>query len=406
MKTEERTRTPRRGRTLGPFERMVLDVVGRRVRTGRLELDLPDGSRKVFVGREDGPQARLSVRDPRILRRVATTGAIGLADGYIAGEYATEDLASFIELMALHVEPEHRVAVPVILDRVGRAIWHALGRGGGPRGPLKDVVEHYDLGNDFYALWLDPSMTYSSGVFARDEMSLEQAQREKYRRLAEAADIRAGHRVLEIGSGWGGFATYLAELGAEVSTITVSREQAAYVEKRAAERGLRGRVHVRLEDFAEHRGSYDRLVSVEMIESIPRSRWGEYFGALRDRVRPGGLIGLQVITVADHHWRSSDENPDFIRRYVFPGGQVPAPMILHGLAEGVGLRWVSDEGHGASYARTLRCWLEAFDARWQQIEALGFDEPFRRMWRYYLAYCEGGFRAGRADVSQIVLERP
>lgn len=407
MKTEERTRTPRRGRRLGPFERTVLAVVGRRVRTGRLEVDLPDGSRRVFDGRADGPHARVSVRDGRILRRVGTTGAIGLADGYIAGEYETADLASFIELMALHVEPAHRVPVPAAVDRVGRAIWRTLGRGGGPRGPLQDVVQHYDLGNEFYGLWLDPSMTYSAGVFARDEMTLEEAQREKYRRLAEAADIRAGHSVLEIGSGWGGFATYLAdELGADVTTLTVSREQAAYVGEIVARRGLGDRVHVRLEDFAGHRGTYDRIVSVEMIESIPGSRWGEYFGALHDRVRPGGMIGLQIITVADHHWRASNENPDFIRRYIFPGGQVPAPMVLRGLTERAGLRWVADEAHGASYARTLRCWLAAFDARWPQIEGLGFDEPFRRMWRYYLAYCEGGFRAGRADVSQIVLTRP
>jgi cyclopropane-fatty-acyl-phospholipid synthase len=407
MKTEERTRTSRRGRRLGPFERTVLAVVGRRVRAGRLEVDLPDGSRRVFDGRDDGPQARVSVHDPRILRRVGTTGAIGLADGYIAGDYASDDLASFIELMALHVEPAHRVPVPPVVDRAGRAIWRALGRGGGPRGPLKDVVQHYDLGNAFYALWLDPSMTYSSGVFARDEMTLEEAQREKYRRLAEATDIRAGHEVLEIGSGWGGFATYLAgERGADVTTLTVSREQAAYVERIVAERGLSGKVHVRLEDFAAHRGTYDRLVSVEMIESIPGSRWPEYLRTLHQRVRPGGLIGLQVITVADHHWRASNENPDFIRRYIFPGGQVPAPMVLHRLADRAGLRWVADEAHGQSYARTLRYWLEAFDAHWPQIAALGFDEPFRRMWRYYLAYCEGGFRAGRADVSQIVLARP
>jgi cyclopropane-fatty-acyl-phospholipid synthase len=407
VRTADRLHPARPARPrLGALERGILSVVGGRVRVGRLTVDLPDGSRRVFDGKGDGPHAQVELRDGRLLRRVATTGAIGLADGYIAGEYGTDDLASFIELAALHVEPAHRTRVPAALDRGGRALWRALGRGAAPRGPLRDIVQHYDLGNAFYALWLDPTMTYSSAVFARDEMTLEEAQREKYRRLAEATGVREGEHVVEIGSGWGGFAAYLAaELGARVTTLTVSREQATWVEALIARRGLRDRVQVRLEDFAEHRGTYDRAVSVEMIESIPRGRWDGYFGALRRLVRPGGTIGLQVITVADHHWDDSNRNPDFIRRYIFPGGQVPAPKVLHALTARHGLEWRTHEEHGASYARTLRCWREAFEAHWHEIEALGFDEPFRRMWRYYLAYCEGGFRAGRVDVGQIVLTR-
>ena len=393
-------------RGLGPLERGILSVVGGRVRVGRLAVDLPDGGRRVFTGKADGPHADVELRDARLLRRVATTGAIGLADGYIAGEYETDDLASFIELAALHVEPAHRARVPAALDRGGRALWRALGRGAAPRGPLQNIVQHYDLGNAFYALWLDPTMTYSSAVFARDEMTLEEAQREKYRRLAEATGVREGEHVVEIGSGWGGFACHLAaEVGASVTTLTVSREQAAYVQALVARRGLADRVEVRLEDFAEHRGTYDRAVSVEMIESIPSSRWEGYFGALRRLVRPGGTAGLQIITVADRHWDSSNRNPDFIRRYIFPGGQVPAPKVLHALTARHGFGWLHHEAYGASYARTLRCWRESFEAHWREIEALGFDEPFRRMWRYYLSYCEGGFRAGRVDVGQIVLTR-
>ncbi len=407
MKTEERVRTTHRGRRLNPLDSAILSIVGRRVRTGRLTVDLPDSSRRTFAGRTDGPHAHVNLHEARLLRRLATTGAIGLADGYIAGDYEADDLASFIELMALHVEPSHKTPVPEALDRAGRAMWRTLGGGAAPRGPLQDIVQHYDLGNAFYALWLDPSMTYSSAFFSRDEMSLEEAQREKYRRLAEAADIHEGHRVVEIGSGWGAFATYLAEArGVSVTTLTVSKEQAAYVERLVADRGLTGRVDVRLQDFSRHRGTYDRAVSVEMIESIPSSRWGEYFRALYDLVRPDGRIGLQVITVADHHWNASSRNPDFIRRYVFPGGQVPAPMVLRSLTSRAGLDWDADEAFGHSYGRTLRCWRDAFDAHWPRIQALGFDDRFRRMWRYYLAYCEGGFRAGRADVSQIVLARP
>ncbi len=208
--TREPTATPSRGHGLDPLERAVMAIVGGRIRIGRLEVEQPDGRVRVFAGRRDGPRARLRIHDGRFLRRLVTTGAIALADSYVLDEYDTDDLASFIELMALHVEPEHRVHVPGWLDGFGRAAWRTLGRGAAPRGPLQDIVEHYDLGNDFYAAWLDPTMTYSSAYFARDEMSLEEAQREKYRRLAEATGVRAGERVLEVGSGWGGFAAYLA----------------------------------------------------------------------------------------------------------------------------------------------------------------------------------------------------
>ena len=188
--------------------------------------------------------------------------------------------------------------------------------------------------------------------------------------------------------------------------MTVSREQATYVEKLAAEAGLAGRLRVRSPRLpGGTTGTFDRVVSVEMIESIPGHRWAEFFGAVRDRLAPGGRAGLQIITVADRHWTWSDENPDFVRRYIFPGGQVPSPGVLRRLAAGAGLGWVSNAEYGPSYARTLRTWRERFDAAWPDIAHLGFDETFRRMWRYYLSYCEGGFASGRTDVSQIVLAR-
>jgi len=249
-------------------------------------------------------------------------------------------------------------------------------------------------------------MTYSSAMFAREEMTLEEAQREKYRRLGNAMGLRPGEHVLEIGCGWGGFAAYAAgELGCRVTAITVSKEQFDHVGKLMADRGLGDLVETRLQDFRDVEGSFDRIVSIEMVESIPQSLWAPYFRRLHDLSRPGGTIGLQVITVADRHWRSSDENPDFIRRYVFPGGQVPAPKVVRGLARTHDLTWVEDRGYGASYARTLGTWRRNFDANLPAIRELGFDERFVRMWRYYLAYCEGGFRAGRADVRQIVLAR-
>ena len=382
----------------------LLDALGRRVRSGHLTVRLPDGGRRLYGRGRPGPQAEVDLHDTKLLRRLATLGAIGLADGYIAGDFDSPDLASVIELGAAQLKPSGGARVPEPVDRTARAIWRRLGGAAAPRGPLRDVVEHYDLGNDFYALWLDPTMTYSSGVFALEPMTLQEAQHEKYRRLADATGVQPGDRVLDIGCGWGGFAAYAAgELGCRVTAITVSKEQFDHVSKLMAERGLSDRVEARLQDFRDVDGTYDRVVSIEMIESIPRTMWEPYFRCLHELVRPSGTIGLQVITVADHHWRTSDENPDFIRRYVFPGGQVPAPMVLRDLARAHGLSWVEDHGYRSSYARTLRTWRERFDESLPAVIALGFDERFVRMWRYYLSYCEGGFRAGRVDVRQIVL---
>ena len=388
-----------------PLDLRILDIVGTRLRAGSLEVSLPNGSTRVYRGARPGPTARVRLHDTKLLRRVAALGAIGQADGYVSGDFDTDDLADLVELGALHLERDTGIPVPPALDRLGRTIWRRLGSAAAPRGPLPDTISHYDLGNDFFSLWLDPSMTYSSAVYAHDDMSLEEAQIEKYRRLAAATGLREGDHVLEIGCGWGGFAVFAAEeLGCRVTAITVSREQFDHVSKLIADRGLTDRIEPRLEDFRTTRGAFDRIVSIEMIESIPQALWALYFRQLHALTKPGGTIGLQAITVADRHWASSDANPDFVRRYVFPGGQVPSPTVLRGLARSHDLRWVEDHGYGASYARTLGAWGAAFEAHQGEVTALGFDEPFRRMWRYYLAYCEGGFRAGRVDVEQIVLE--
>jgi cyclopropane-fatty-acyl-phospholipid synthase len=382
----------------------LLDVLGRRIRRGSLTVGLPDGDRRVYRSPRPGPDAEIMLHETALLRRLAVLGPIGLADGYIAGDFDAQDLAGVIELAACHAEPSAGIRLPPIVDRAGRAIWRRMGRATTPRGTLRDVVQHYDLGNDFFALWLDPTMTYSSAVFAREDMTLEEAQKQKYAELARATGLVRGDHVLDIGCGWGGFATYAAaEIGCRVTAITVSQEQYDHVGKLVAARGLGDLVETRLQDFRDTDGHFDRVVSIEMVESLPRSAWPGYFRRLSELTRPGGRIGLQAIVVADRHWSSSDRNPDFIRRYVFPGGQVPAPMVLRDLARANALSWVEDHGYGASYARTLRLWRERFDERIDEVADLGFDERFRRMWRYYLSYCEGGFRAGRVDVRQIVL---
>ena len=293
------------------------------------------------------------------------------------------------------------------MDQALRSAWRAIGRAAAPRGPLRTTVEHYDLGNRFFQAWLDETMTYSSALFERPGMTLEEAQAgevpsDRRRHGPATRDAGVGDRLR-----LGGFAAFAAsEIGCHVTTITVSKEQAAWVEQMAAERRLRDRVAVRLEDFEVTAGSFDAVVSIEMIESIPAWRWPAFFRTVHDRLEPGGRAGLQIITVADRHWKSSNANLDFIRRYVFPGSQVPGPSVLRHDAAAADLCWIEAAGFGWSYAQTLAAWRTRFDAAWPQIAALGFDDRFKRMWQYYLSYCEGGFRSGRVDVGQIVLERP
>ncbi|MEP6477309.1 MAG: cyclopropane-fatty-acyl-phospholipid synthase family protein [Actinomycetota bacterium] len=382
----------------------VSGLIGGHIRAGTLAVQMPDGDTRVFRGDAPGPAAEISLRNFRLIRRLATVGAIGLADSYIDEDFTTPDLEALLQVAALQLEPDHRRGVPAPVEHVGRALWRRLGHAAEPRGPLRTTVAHYDLGNDFYASWLDPTMTYSSAFFERDDMTLEAAQLAKYRRMAQTADLRSGQRVLEVGSGWGGFALYAArEIGCHVTTITVSREQHLYVAKLVAEQGLADRVDARLEDYADVAGAFDRIVSIEMIESIPGTRWPDYFRRLHGLLAPGGRLGLQSIWVADHHWRDSNENPDFIRRYVFPGAQVPSLGVLRRDSSAAGFRWLHDTAFGDPYARTLHRWLEGFDAAWPQIAEMGFDQRFRRMWRYYLAYCRAGFAVGRTSVSQIAL---
>ncbi len=266
------------------------------------------------------------------------------------------------------------------------------------------MASHYNLGNDFYAKWLDPSMTYSSARFD-ESADLQDAQYAKYQSLVAMADIRPGQRILEIGTGWGGFALHLARMGCHVTTLTIAEEQLAYVKSRLADESPSGTIDARLLDFAHIEGTYDRVVSVEMIESIDDTRWQELFHVIARSLEPDDLLGMQAIIIEDEFWESYRTNPDFIQRYIFPGGMLPSPQLLRTMVAEAGLTWKVDEEFGLDYARTLALWHQRFDEAWPEIKAQGFDERFRRMWKGYLAYCEAGFRIGRINVVQFAAQR-
>jgi len=392
------TRTNDGGRSVGwgaPAMRMLAGLAGTFDR-GRLTIVAPDGTRRRF-GAASGPfthDATLVVRRPGFVYRVLRGGALGFAEAYLDGDVDTPEL---YPLLALFLENSDALAERWrggAVARLARRVYHHL-RPNSRRGSRRNIHAHYDLGNAFYGSWLDRSMTYSAAVFA-DGDDLEAAQRRKYRRLAERLGLGPDRHVLEVGCGWGGFAVTAArEYGSRVTALTISEEQYDYAKKRVADAGLAERVDVRFQDYRDVDGRFDAVASIEMFEAVGEAFWPVYFRKLADVVRPDGAVGLQVITIDDAYFDDYRRNVDFIQRYVFPGGMLPSPEALEAAAAEAGL----------DYARTLRAWGERFAQAWPEIRRHGFDERFRRLWSYYLAYCEAGFRAGTIDVEQIVFRR-
>lgn len=390
---------------LGRFD--IIENMGKRLYFGRLHVTGRDGRQYEFTGRDEGPAAELTITGEGFGRRLLSGGALGFAEAYIDGVCETPDLTALIELAALNEDAAwgSRLEGRLLPRLVGRM--QHLRRPNTRRGSRRNISDHYDLGNDFYARWLDPTMTYSSAVFDHADEDLEIAQRRKYRRLAELAGIEPGHHVLEIGCGWGGFAQFAAaEIGCRVTAITISDAQFAHARQRIRAVGLADRVEIVKRDYRDLTGRFDCIVSVEMLEAVGERYWPLYFDRLNDLLVPGGRVALQVITIDEKYWDGYRRNADFIQRYIFPGGMLPTVERLRALAQTAGLGWQENRGYGADYARTLAMWRDAFEANWGDIARLGFGDRFRRIWTYYLCYCMAGFRVGRIDVHQIGLQKP
>jgi len=372
---------------------------------GRLTVRLPEGDDFVAERNGEGPDAELIVHDFTFMKRVMAAGDIGFAEGYVAGEWDTPDLPDLLEAFSGNFERLQRLALGSPLVQATNRLLNVFRRNT-RKGSKRNIYAHYDLGNAFYSAWLDPSMSYSSAIYAEADQSLETAQREKYARLAQAIDLQPGHEVLEIGCGWGGFAEYAArERGAHVTGLTISKAQHDYARERLAKAGLSDRTDIRLQDYREVGGSFDRVVSIEMFEAVGESYWPSYFDQVRARLKPGGKAALQIITIRDDLFETYRKRVDFIQKYVFPGGMLPSEARLQKETARAGLTWQGVTRHGLDYARTLHAWAEQFEAAWPQLRQQGFDEPFRRLWRFYLAYCEAGFRTARTEVVQLALER-
>ncbi len=370
---------------------------------GRVTIQLPSGHAGT-IGSSGGVHADLKLASFHVLWQSLRRGTLGFAEAYLDKAIETSDLGNIFRFFIANRNKLDRAGGGVFRVRKSDRAYHA-GRDNTREGSRRNIAAHYDLGNDFYAAWLDPGMAYSSGVFLAPDMTLEDAQAEKYRSVMRAMDLAAGDRVLEIGCGWGGFVEAAARAGAHVDAITVSERQLDYTRRRIAAAGLGDRASARFLDYRDVTGAYDRIASIEMIEAVGEAHWPTYFKTLHERLRPGGVAAVQAITIREDSYEGYRARPDFIQRYIFPGGMLPTPSLIRSHAEAAGLKASCALTFGSSYARTLRAWRQRFHEQWPQIAAMGFDDRFRRLWHYYLTYCEIGFEMGVIDVGIYRFQR-
>ena len=390
----------------GGFAR-VLDRVDAGLAYGRLEATLPDGSFRIFGGRGEGPVAVIHLKSWRALVRLASSGSVGWYKAWAQGEWTSPDPVQIFDLFMRNAGALGDVARAKGPWRLVNYLAHAL-RANSPARARRNIAHHYDLGNDFYAAWLDVTMAYSSAVFAepiRANEPLEQAQERKVRQLLSRLDLKNDDQILEIGCGWGGLAEIAAcEFGVHVTGLTLSAEQKAYAEARLAREGLAGQADILLTDYREVEGRFDAVASVEMVEAVGEEYWPVYLQTIARVLKPGGKAALQLISIRDELFESYAASADFIQTYIFPGGLLISEARFAALAEAAGLEWRDRAGYGLHYAETLRRWRERYDAAVAEGRLPdGFDAPFHKLWQYYLMYCEGGFRGGGIDVAQITL---
>jgi cyclopropane-fatty-acyl-phospholipid synthase len=375
-----------------------------RIAAGELSVVFPNGSRRTFAGSaRSGPRAVLRINRARALRRLAFAGDTGFAEAYIDGDWESPDLTALLTLALVNEAHAGQHLEAGFLQRLVDGVRHRLRANTRP-GSRRNIAYHYDLSNAFYRLWLDEGMSYSSALYERADQPLAEAQEAKNRRLAGMLGLRPGLDVLEIGCGWGGFALMAAkDYGCQVVAITLSQAQREHARERVRAAGLEDRIEVRLQDYRDVQGQFDRVASTEMFEAVGERYWPTFFRLLRERLRDGGVAALQVITIDEKRFATYRRRPDFIQKYIFPGGMLPSATALRRQVAAGGFALGDELTFGASYARTLQEWQRRFQHAWEDIEALGFDRRFKRMWEYYLAYCEAGFLTGAIDVGQFRL---
>jgi cyclopropane-fatty-acyl-phospholipid synthase len=377
-----------------------------RLQHGRIDFRLPDGRVFRADGVKPGPAAEITILNPDTFARLIRDGDLGFSEAYLEGWWTTPDLQGFMDLVTVGNSEVYDAFPGFALVRAYERLRFWL-QSNSKTQARKNIAHHYDLGNEFYRLWLDDSMTYSSALFHTGQESLEKAQEQKYASMVDQMGAQPGDHVLEIGCGWGGFAEYAAaKRGLRVTGLTISQAQYDYAVERMAKAGLADRVQIKLQDYRDETGVYDGIASIEMFEAVGEKYWPVYFDTVMARLRPGAKATLQIITTPDARFEMYRKSVDFIQKYIFPGGMLPSPSALRREVERAGLNVLHSIEFGPSYSQTLRRWHETFNERWQDVAKLGFDERFRRMWNFYLTSCAGAFEGGNCDVTQITIARP
>ena len=374
--------------------------------TGRIDFILPDGRRFRAEGHKPGHVAEVHIHNDDLFARLIREGDLGFCDAYLDEWWSTPDLQAFMDWVHADNEAIYDGFPGLALVRNFEKFRFWLQRNHREQA-RKNISYHYDLGNDFYGLWLDDTMTYSSALFETGQENHEAAQIAKYASMVDQMGAQPGDQVLEIGGGGGGFAEYAAgQRGLKGTAVTISQEQHDYAVERIAKAGLSDQVEIRLQDYRDIDGHYDGIASIEMFEAVGQKYWPTYFDTVRERLKPGKNATLQIITVQDSRWDVYQRGVDFIQKYIFPGGMLPSPKALRAQISKAGLGVERSVEFGASYNITLRRWHETFNEKWDQIAEMGFDERFRRMWNFYLTSCAATFESANCDVTQITIKRP
>ena len=391
-------------RLAAPAFSKVLDEIHKRLSAGGIDLTLPNGSTRRLGFHSKGVRGVVRISSWMALVRLATSGSVGWYKAWTLGEWSSPDPVKIFELFSLNATPLGELGRAKGAFRWANALAHRL-RDNAPRKAKRNIAAHYDLGNDFYSAWLDSTMTYSSARFAEPAASLEDAQLHKIHTLLDRLDLKPGQRLLEIGCGWGTLAIEAARRGASVVGLTLSTEQKAWADRKIGDARLADRIEIRLQDYRETAEQFDAVASVEMVEAVGQRWWGAYLDSIARNLRTGGRAALQFISIRHELFDRYARNADFIQTYVFPGGCLLDEPQFVGLASERGLSWEDREGFRLDYAETLERWRERYNDAVARGALNGFAEPFHDLWRYYLMYCEGGFRGGAIDVAQVTMVR-